>query len=150
MAAAWLIRLTSPANPISAAGQRAGRAVREAPAPRACPRGRPAADFADQGAAIAATLPAALAILVFIFQDGRLAGLLSYSRQGGIEETNFVILLAVAIGAFTTSRLVFLEELGLGVAAAVLIDAFVARAVLVPALMALLGEPGTGCHSPVM
>jgi hypothetical protein len=38
------------------------------------------------------------------------------------------LLLAVAIGAFTTSKLVFLKEVGVGVAAAVLIDAFIVRA----------------------
>jgi RND superfamily putative drug exporter len=38
-----------------------------------------------------------------------------------------------------TSQLVFLKELGLGAAVAVLIDAFVIRSLLVPALMRLLG-----------
>jgi uncharacterized membrane protein YdfJ with MMPL/SSD domain len=50
------------------------------------------------------------------------------------------IMIAVALGAFGTSHVVFLKELGLGTAAAVLIDAFVIRALLVPALMALLGD----------
>jgi uncharacterized membrane protein YdfJ with MMPL/SSD domain len=50
------------------------------------------------------------------------------------------LLLAVAIGAFATSKLVFLKEDGVGVAAAVLIDAFIVRALLVPSLMALLGR----------
>jgi RND superfamily putative drug exporter len=54
--------------------------------------------------------------------------------------TSASVLLAVAIGAFATSKLVFLKEVGLGVAAAVLIDAFVVRALLVPSLMALLGR----------
>ena len=54
--------------------------------------------------------------------------------------TSASILLAVAIGAFATSKLVFLKEVGLGVAAAVLIDAFLVRALLVPSLMALLGR----------
>jgi uncharacterized membrane protein YdfJ with MMPL/SSD domain len=49
-------------------------------------------------------------------------------------------MVAVALGAFATSHVVFIKELGLGTAAAVLIDAFVIRALLVPALMALLGE----------
>ena len=35
---------------------------------------------------------------------------------------------------------IFLKEIGLGAAVAVLIDAFVVRSLLVPALMALLGE----------
>ena len=39
-----------------------------------------------------------------------------------------------------TSRLVFIKELGLGAALAVLIDATIIRALLVPSLMELLGE----------
>ena len=54
--------------------------------------------------------------------------------------TAAALLFAVAIGAFTTSKLVFIKELGLGTALAVLIDAFVIRALLVPSLMELLGE----------
>ena len=46
----------------------------------------------------------------------------------------------VAIGAFTTSKLVFIKELGLGTALAVLIDASVIRGLLVPSLMQLLGN----------
>ncbi len=231
----WEIRLASPADPISAAGQQAVTAVRALPAPAAVLVGGSAADFADQGASIAATLPVALAILVivtalvlwlltgsvilpiktllmnaltaaaatgvlvFIFQDGRFTGPLAYTGQGGIEETDFVILaamafalstdygvfllarigearqpgvpereaiatgmqrtgrlitsasvlLAVAIGAFATSRLVFLKEVGLGVAAAVLIDAFIVRALLVPSLMALLGRRNWWAPAPL-
>ena len=39
-----------------------------------------------------------------------------------------------------TSKLVFIKELGLGIALAVLIDASMIRALLVPSLMALLGQ----------
>jgi RND superfamily putative drug exporter len=135
-------------------------------------------------------LSAVLGILVLIFQDGRLEGLLSYSsqgaldatqpiflaavafglaidygvfllsrikeaRDGGISDTEAVavglersgrivtaaaILFAVAIGAFATSKLVFIKELGVGTALAVLIDATIIRALLVPSLMALLGS----------
>lgn len=49
------------------------------------------------------------------------------------------VLLAVAIGAFATSRVIFLKEVGVGVATAVLIDAFIVRGLLVPSLMAWLG-----------
>jgi RND superfamily putative drug exporter len=136
------------------------------------------------------TAATATGLLVFVFQDGRLAGPLGYTSQGGIEQTDFLvlaalvfalstdygvmlltrikeardqghsdreavavglersgavvtaaaILLAVAIGAFATSKVIFLKEVGLGTAAAVLIDAFVVRALLVPTLMALLGR----------
>jgi RND superfamily putative drug exporter len=63
----------------------------------------------------------------------------------GLERTGRIVtaaalLFAVAIGAFTTSKLVFIKELGLGTALAVLIDAFVIRTLLVPSLMELLGE----------
>jgi uncharacterized membrane protein YdfJ with MMPL/SSD domain len=44
------------------------------------------------------------------------------------------------MGALVLSRLVFVKELGLGVAFAVLLDATVVRAVLVPATMKLLGR----------
>jgi RND superfamily putative drug exporter len=63
----------------------------------------------------------------------------------GLERTGRIVtaaalLFAVAIGAFTTSKLVFIKELGLGTALVVLIDASVIRALLVPSLMELLGE----------
>jgi uncharacterized membrane protein YdfJ with MMPL/SSD domain len=50
------------------------------------------------------------------------------------------ILLAVALGAFATSQIVFIKEIGVGAVVAVLVDAFVVRALLVPSLMALLGR----------
>jgi RND superfamily putative drug exporter len=50
------------------------------------------------------------------------------------------ILLAVALGAFATSEIVFIKEIGVGAVVAVLVDAFVVRALLVPSLMALLGR----------
>jgi len=136
------------------------------------------------------SLSAVLGILVLIFQDGRLQGLLSYTGQGaldatqpiflaavafglatdygvfllsrikeardsgisdseavavGLERTGRIVtaaavLFAVAIGAFATSKLVFIKELGLGTALAVLIDASIIRALLVPSLMELLGS----------
>jgi RND superfamily putative drug exporter len=138
----------------------------------------------------ALSLSAVLGILVLIFQDGHLQGLLSFTSPGaldatqpifltaigfglatdygvfllsrikeakesglpdseavavGIERTGRIItaaaiLFAVAIGAFATSQLVFIKEIGVGTALAVLIDASLIRALLVPALMALLGS----------
>jgi uncharacterized membrane protein YdfJ with MMPL/SSD domain len=41
-------------------------------------------------------------------------------------------LFAVAVGAFASSKLIFIKELGLGTALAVLIDASVIRGLLVP------------------
>jgi RND superfamily putative drug exporter len=136
------------------------------------------------------TLSAVFGILVLIFQDGRLEGLLGYTSQGALETTMPLLLFAVAfglstdygvflltrikeardggagdreavavglertgrivtyaallfciaIGAFATSEVVFIKELGVGTALAVLIDAFLVRALLVPSLMALLGR----------
>jgi RND superfamily putative drug exporter len=63
----------------------------------------------------------------------------------GLERTGRIVtaaalLFCVAIGSFATSRLVFVQELGVGTAAAVAIDASIVRALLVPSLMAILGE----------
>jgi RND superfamily putative drug exporter len=136
------------------------------------------------------TLSAAFGILVFVFQDGRLQGLLGYTSQGALESSQPVVLFAVAfglstdygvfllgrikeardrgasdreavaiglertgrivtaaallfcvaIGAFATSQIIFIKELGLGTALAVIIDATIVRALLVPSLMELLGK----------
>jgi RND superfamily putative drug exporter len=63
----------------------------------------------------------------------------------GIQRTGKIItaaalLFVVTIGAFATSKIIFIKEVGVGTAAAVLIDATIVRALLVPALMRLLGE----------
>ncbi len=63
---------------------------------------------------------------------------LGLDRTGGIVSAA-AICLALAVGALVLSRLVFVKELGLGVAFAVVLDATVVRAVLVPSLMRLLG-----------
>ena len=54
--------------------------------------------------------------------------------------TGAAILLAVAIGAFSTSEISFIQQIGVAVGIGVLIDAFVVRSLLVPSLMALLGR----------
>ncbi|HEY2769380.1 MAG TPA: MMPL family transporter [Solirubrobacteraceae bacterium] len=145
------------------------------------------------------SLSAVLGILVLIFQDGNLQGLLGYSSEGaldatqpiflvavgfglatdygvfllsrikeardagaadneavaiGLERTGRIVtaaalLFAVAIGAFATSQLVFIKELGLGAALAVLIDASIVRAFLVPSLMALLGSVNWWAPAPL-
>jgi uncharacterized membrane protein YdfJ with MMPL/SSD domain len=138
----------------------------------------------------ALTLSAVFGILVFVFQDGRLEGLLDYRGQGALEQTMPIllfavvfglstdygvfllsrikeardngvsdsesvavglertgrivtaaaVLFAVAIGAFATSQIIFIKENGIGTALAVLIDASLIRALLVPSLMELLGK----------
>ncbi len=136
------------------------------------------------------TLSAAFGVLVLVFQDGRLEGVLDYTSQGALESTQPIVLFAiafglstdygvfllarikeardagagdqeavalglqrtgrivtaaallfcVAIGAFATSEIIFIKEVGIGTALAVLIDATIVRALLVPSLMELLGK----------
>ncbi len=136
------------------------------------------------------TLSAAFGLLVLVFQDGHLEGLLGFASQGAIESSQPVLLFAVAfglstdygvfllgrikelhdaglpneeavalglqrtgrivtfaaalmviaIGCFVTSSIIFIKQLGFGTAVAVLIDATIVRALLVPALMRLLGD----------
>ncbi|MEG9227402.1 MMPL family transporter [Aeromicrobium sp. Sec7.5] len=64
---------------------------------------------------------------------------LGLQRTGRIV-TAAAVLFAIALGAFATSEVVFIKQLGVGVAAAVLIDATIVRAFLVPSLMAMLGR----------
>jgi uncharacterized membrane protein YdfJ with MMPL/SSD domain len=135
-------------------------------------------------------LSAVFGLLVLIFQDGRLEGLLGYSSPGAIEQTMPILMFAVAFGlstdyavfllsrikeardngasdsecvaiglertgrivtaaallfavamlAFATSKIIFIKENGVGTALAVLIDASIIRALLVPSLMELLGK----------
>jgi uncharacterized membrane protein YdfJ with MMPL/SSD domain len=63
----------------------------------------------------------------------------------GLERTGRIVtaaalLFAIAIGAFATSQIIFIKENGIGTALAVLIDASIIRALLVPSLMELLGK----------
>lgn len=63
----------------------------------------------------------------------------------GLERTGAVVtaaavMLAVAIGVFSTSSISFIQQIGIATATGVLLDAFVVRALLVPSLMALLGR----------
>lgn len=136
------------------------------------------------------SLGATCGILVLIFQDGRLQGLLGYDSQNalvlalpivisvgafglltdyglfllmrikeareeglpdpeaialGLERTGRIItaaalLFCLAVGPFATSEVLLIKEGVLGVATAVLLDAFVVRPLLVPSLMTILGR----------
>jgi RND superfamily putative drug exporter len=147
----------------------------------------------------ALTLSAMFGVLVLVFQDGNLEGLLSFHSQGALEATQPIllfavgfglatdygvlllsrikeaydsgasnsdavaiglersgrlvtsaaVLFAVAIGAFALSEIVFIKELGLGAALAVLIDASIIRALLVPSLMELLGSLNWWAPAPL-
>jgi RND superfamily putative drug exporter len=83
-----------------------------------------------------------------------LLGRIKEARDGGLGEREAVaeglgrtgavvtaaaILLAVAVGAFATSEVAFIQQIGVGTAVGVLVDALIVRALLVPSLMALLG-----------
>jgi uncharacterized membrane protein YdfJ with MMPL/SSD domain len=54
--------------------------------------------------------------------------------------TSAAVLLGVVIGAFGTSGIVFMKMIGIGMLVALLIDATIVRALLVPATMRLLGN----------
>jgi len=63
----------------------------------------------------------------------------------GLQKTGRIVtfaalLMLVAIGCFVTAQIIFIKQLGFGVAVAVAIDATLVRALLVPALMRLLGD----------
>ncbi len=60
-------------------------------------------------------------------------------RTGGIV-TASAVLLAVTFGAFAAGGTTFIKLFGIGLAVAVLADAFIVRVTLVPALMRLLGD----------
>jgi uncharacterized membrane protein YdfJ with MMPL/SSD domain len=137
----------------------------------------------------ALTLAAAFGVLVFIFQDGRLQGLLGYTSSGALEAstmaaivaiafalatdygvflltriaqerdaglddnqavsralertgpvvTKAAVLLCVALGSLVFARHALVKEVGVGTAVAVILDAWLVRLFLVPALMRLLG-----------
>ncbi len=95
---------------------------------------------------------------VFLFgrikeaHDGGLPAREAVAR--GLERTGRLVtaaalLFCVAIGAFATSHIFFVKQLGVGAALAVAIDATVVRALLVPALMGCLGERAWWAPRPV-
>jgi uncharacterized membrane protein YdfJ with MMPL/SSD domain len=136
------------------------------------------------------TVSVAFGVLVFVFQDGRLEGLLDYTSQGALDtsmpillfalafglSTDYgvfllqrigearrrtetedaaiaaglvssgrvisaaAVLFAVAFGAFVFSDLIYVKEVAVGAAVAVLVDATIVRAFLFPAILGLLGE----------
>src|SRR4051812_2230835 len=64
---------------------------------------------------------------------------LAITRTAGTVTSAAVIMVAV-FGLFATLSLIMMQQMGFGLAVAVLIDATVVRAVLVPSVMKLLGE----------
>jgi uncharacterized membrane protein YdfJ with MMPL/SSD domain len=138
----------------------------------------------------ALTVSVAFGVVVFVFQDGRLEGLLGYTSQGALDTSMPILLFAVAfglstdygvfllqriseersalrresdaiaaglassgrqitaaatlfavaMGAFVFSDLVFIKEVAVGTAVAVIVDATLVRALLFPAVLGLLGS----------
>ncbi|MGH3454647.1 MAG: MMPL family transporter, partial [Nocardioidaceae bacterium] len=69
-------------------------------------------------------------------------------RTGGII-TSAALLLAVVIGAFATSGIVFIKMIGVGMLVALLVDATIVRALLVPATMKLLDRANWWAPGPM-
>lgn len=145
------------------------------------------------------TLGAVFGILVLVFEDGHLSGLLAFESAGGLDQSTPILILAItfglstdyavfllsrikeardsglpnreavaaglertgrivtaaallfaiAVGAFAISKIVFIKMMGVGTALAVLIDATIIRALLVPSLMELLGDRNWWAPGPL-
>jgi RND superfamily putative drug exporter len=80
--------------------------------------------------------------------DNTLAVATGVQRTGRII-TSAALLLAVVIGGFATSDIVFIKMIGIGMLVAVLLDATVVRALLVPATMRLLGRLNWWAPAPL-
>lgn len=138
----------------------------------------------------ALSLAASYGLLVLVFQDGHLSGLLDFEPPGGIEATiplimaavvfglsmdyevfllsrireeflldgdntrsivaglsatgrtisSAALILLVVIGAFAAGDLIYVKEIGVGMAGAITVDVTLVRALLVPATMRMLGR----------
>jgi uncharacterized membrane protein YdfJ with MMPL/SSD domain len=105
---------------------------------------------------------AAFGILVLVFQHGVGKGLLGFSSTAGISPvvsmlllddaishgikstagtvTSAAIVMVAVFSIFATLSMLMFKQFGVGLAAAILIDATIVRGVLLPATMKLLGE----------
>ncbi|MER6915231.1 MMPL family transporter [Streptomyces sp. NPDC000594] len=138
-------------------------------------------------------------VLVWIFQDGNLSGLLGFTASGRVEPSIPILMFCVAYGlsmdyevfimarikeaydrtgdntsavaegiqrsaplvtsaaailaltfaTYATGGVVFLKELGIGMALAVLVDALLIRTLLVPAFMGLAGRANWWAPAPL-
>jgi uncharacterized membrane protein YdfJ with MMPL/SSD domain len=73
---------------------------------------------------------------------------LGLQRSGRII-TSAALLLVIVVGSFATSQVTTLKLLGFGMALAIFVDATIVRAMLVPALMRLLGAKNWWAPAPV-
>jgi RND superfamily putative drug exporter len=69
-------------------------------------------------------------------------------RTGGLI-TSLALLLIVVVALFSASGVVFIKLLGVGMIVALLVDAVVVRALLVPATMRLLGRANWWAPGPL-
>jgi len=80
--------------------------------------------------------------------DNRLAVASGIQRTGWLI-TSAALLLAIVLGAFGTARIIFVQEIGIGLAIAVIMDATLIRMLLVPATMRLLGNLNWWAPAPL-
>ena len=71
--------------------------------------------------------------------DNRESVVQGLARTGRII-TSAALILLVVVGAFAAGELVYVKQMGLGMAAAIALDVTLVRALLVPATMQLLGD----------
>jgi RND superfamily putative drug exporter len=76
------------------------------------------------------------------------------SVAAGLERTGRIVtaaalLMALVFAAFATSRVTFIKLFGVGLAMAVLVDATLIRAILVPAFMRLAGDANWWAPAPL-
>ncbi|GGV12423.1 membrane protein [Actinomadura cremea] len=145
------------------------------------------------------SLGATFGVIVLVFQDGNLSGLLGFTATGAIDPAMPILMLAmlfgismdyevfllsrvreqydltgstttaiatgvqrtgsiitsaallfiVVIGAFATSGITFIKMVGVGMVVAILVDATIVRALLVPATMRLLGRANWWAPGPL-
>lgn len=72
-------------------------------------------------------------------KDNTASVALGLERTGGII-TSAALIVVIVTGSFVLTQLTFIKALGVGLALAILIDATIIRALLVPATMRLLGK----------
>lgn len=77
------------------------------------------------------------------------ASVIAGVQRSGPIITSAALLLAVVIGGFATSGIVFLKMIGVGMLVAVLLDATVIRGLLVPVTMRLLGRANWWAPAPM-
>ncbi|WP_132212302.1 MMPL family transporter [Kribbella steppae] len=81
--------------------------------------------------------------------DNTQAVALGLQRTGGII-TSAALLLIIVVAAFSTSGIVFVKMIGVGLVIAIALDATIVRALLVPATMRLLGRANWWAPGPLV